>query len=444
MCGVIGIYNVPEASKYVTLGLHSLQHRGQEGAGILSKKYDSNKIYSHKDYGSVHDIFSSEKYNLPGTMSIGHVRYSTTGGTGESNVQPLYGELDFGQFSVAHNGNLTNAKQMRSELIDKGSIFQTTTDTENIIHVVATGSKDCTPVERFINCVKKMEGAFSVIAFMNNKMIIARDPNGYRPLCYGKFNDGYAVASESCALDMIGVDKIETVQEGEVIVLDNDTVEKYTAEQIGWNVKKKFCIFEYIYFARPDSIIDNKLVYQVRKQIGKVLAYESSVDCDMIVPVPDSGVPVALGYAQAVDKPFELAITRSHYPGRTFIQPEQKIRNLGVKLKHSPMALMKGKSVTLIDDSIVRGTTSKKIIEMVRDAGAKEVHIRIGSPPTTGPCFYGIDTPKRQDLLASHLTIEEIRKYIGADTLSYLSINGLYNSLQQNTGYCDACFTGNY
>ena len=449
MCGIIGIYDVPEASKYVTLGMHTLQHRGQEGAGILSKCSDSDSIHSHKGYGSVASIFGNEQVmnqSLPGEMSIGHVRYSTTGGTGEKNVQPLFCDLDFGQFAVAHNGNLTNAKEIRQNLIEMGSIFQTTTDTENISHIIAHTEKSKTPVDRLIETLKKIKGAFSIISFVNNSMIIARDPHGFRPLCFGKFNNGYAVASETCALEMIGITDIRDVEPGEVIVLSDNNVLSISADQIGWTTKPKFCIFEYMYFARPDSTINDKLVYQVRKNIGQQLAIESAVDCDMIVPVPDSGVPVALGYAQHTAIPFEMGITRSHYKGRTFIQPEQKIRNLGVKLKHSPMSLLKNKSVTLVDDSIVRGTTSKKIIQMVRDAGAKEVHLRIGSPPTVGPCYYGIDTPKRKELLASDHSVEEIRKYIGADTLDYLSIDGLYKSVENGkcSGYCDACFTLDY
>ena len=448
MCGIIGVFNVSEASKYAALGLHTLQHRGQEGAGMISR---TSEFHFHTEFGRVHDIFGKDEVinQLPGDMAIGHVRYSTTGGPSEANVQPLYCDLDFGGLAIAHNGNFTDSKQIRQELINAGAIFQTTTDTENIMHLMARQFKNKSPVDRLIDALQEANGAFSIIAFINDKMIIVRDPSGYRPLCIGKFDTGYAVASESCALDIIGATEIRDVEPGEVIILDKTRAglkDELKAHLLDWDVAPKFCIFEHIYFARPDSVFNNNLVYSVRKRIGAELAKESGIECDMIIPVPDSGVPAALGYAQQIGIPFEIGITRSHYRGRTFIQPTQSIRNLGVKLKHSAMRLFKDKSITIVDDSIVRGTTSKKIVEMCRDAGAAEVHMRIASPPVTGPCYYGIDTPTRKELVASSYTVEEVRQYINADTLNYLSISGLYNAVNEGneSGHCDACFTGNY
>ena len=448
MCGIIGVFNVSEASKYAALGLHTLQHRGQEGAGMISR---TSEFHFHTEFGRVHDIFGKDEVinQLPGDMAIGHVRYSTTGGPSEANVQPLYCDLDFGGLAIAHNGNFTDSKQIRQELINAGAIFQTTTDTENIMHLMARQFKNKSPVDRLIDALQEANGAFSIIAFINDKMIIVRDPSGYRPLCIGKFDTGYAVASESCALDIIGATEIRDVEPGEVIILDKTRAglkDELKAHLLDWDVAPKFCIFEHIYFARPDSVFNNKLVYSVRKRIGEELAKESGIECDMIIPVPDSGVPSALGYAQQIGIPFEIGITRSHYRGRTFIQPTQSIRNLGVKLKHSAMRLFKDKSITIVDDSIVRGTTSKKIVEMCRDAGAAEVHMRIASPPVTGPCYYGIDTPTRKELVASSYTVEEVRQYINADTLNYLSVSGLYKAVNNGdeSGHCDACFTGNY
>ena len=455
MCGIVGIFNVSESSKYAALGLHSLQHRGQEGAGIVSY---SDKFHRYNDYGRVHDIFGNDEIinSLPGYMSIGHVRYSTTGGSSEENVQPLYCTLDFGEFVIAHNGNLTDSETVRSELIKSGAIFQTTTDTENIPHLLAQNNINEHPLGRFMNTLNNLKGAFSIIAFIDGKMVVARDPNGYRPLSIGKFETGYVAASETCALDIIGASDIIEVEPGEIVIFEFDMFlnaykhhlksDKFSNFKLKSDVQKRFCIFEHIYFSRPDSILDGNLVYSTRKEIGKQLALESFIDCDMVIPVPDSGVPSALGYSEKSGVPFEMAITRSHYRGRTFIQPTQHIRNLGVKLKHSAMSLVKGKNITIVDDSIVRGTTSKKIVSMCRDAGAKEIHMRIASPPVIGSCYYGIDTPTRQELVASSYTTEEIRKYINADTLSYLSVEGLYSAVNNGNreGYCDACFTGNY
>ena len=471
MCGIVGIYNVPEASKIAALGIHALQHRGQEGAGIIS--YDK-EFHTHGDYGRVDHIFSRDKVikNLPGDTAIGHVRYSTTGGTGKDNVQPLFYNLDFGGFAISHNGDFTDSVYWRKKLCEDGAIFQTSTDTEIIPHLIAR-TKGSNPVDRLLKVLNKVNGAFSIIALFDNKLVIARDTYGFRPLVIGQYKEGYAIASESCSLDLIGATNIKDVEPGEVIVLDNETTLKNWAMDVNfkWSrldqkegsissqrkkvkkdretyyldkkVTKHFCIFEHIYFSRPVSVNDNQLVYDVRKRIGEELAKETYIDSDMIVPVPDSGMVSALGYAKQSKIPFELGLTRSHYRGRTFIEPTQKIRDLGVKLKHSAMQLFKDKTVTVIDDSIVRGTTSKKIIKMIRKAGAKKIHIRISSPPVTGPCWYGIDTPRRQELIAGDSDVKEIKEFIGADSLEYISIEGLHKAMKSK-GYCDACFTGNY
>ena len=438
MCGIVGIYNVPEASKIAALGIHGLQHRGQEGAGIIS--YDK-EFHIHGDYGRVDHIFSSDKVikNLPGSTAIGHVRYSTTGGTGKNNVQPLFYNLDFGGFAIAHNGDFTDSAYWREKLSKEGAIFQTSTDTEIIPHLIAR-TKGIDPVDRLLTVLNKVNGAFSIIALMDNKLVVARDPYGFRPLVIGQYEEGYAIASETCALDLIGATNIVDIQPGEVIIFDKEKKETFYLDK---KVTKRFCIFEHIYFSRPDSVIDNQLVYEVRKRIGEELAKETYVDSDMVVPVPDSGMASALGYANQSKIPFELGLTRSHYRGRTFIEPTQKIRDLGVKLKHSAMRLFKDKTVTVIDDSIVRGTTSKKIIKMIRKAGAKKIHMRISSPPVTGPCHYGIDTPNRQELIAGGYNVKEIKEFIGADSLEYISIEGLHKAMKSK-GYCDACFTGNY
>ena len=438
MCGIVGIYNVPEASKIAALGIHGLQHRGQEGAGIVS--YDK-EFHIHGDYGRVDHIFSSNKVikNLPGSTAIGHVRYSTTGGTGKSNVQPLFYNLDFGGFAIAHNGDFTDSAYWRDKLSKEGAIFQTSTDTEIIPHLIAR-TKGIDPVDRLLTVLNKVEGAFSIVTLLDDKLVVARDPYGFRPLVIGQYEEGYAIASETCALDLIGATNIVDIDPGTVIIFSNGKKETFYLDK---KVTKHFCIFEHIYFSRPDTVIDNQLVYEVRKRIGEELAKESYVESDMVVPVPDSGMASALGYANQSKIPFELGLTRSHYKGRTFIEPTQKIRDLGVRLKHSAMRLFKDKTVTVIDDSIVRGTTSKKIIKMIRKAGAKKIHMRISSPPVTGPCHYGIDTPRRQELIAGDSNIKEIKEFIGADSLEYISIEGLHKAMKSK-GYCDACFTGNY
>ena len=438
MCGIVGIYNVPEASKIAALGIHGLQHRGQEGAGIISY---NKEFHIHGDYGRVDHIFGSDKVikNLPGSTAIGHVRYSTTGGTGKSNVQPLFYNLDFGGFAIAHNGDFTDSAYWREKLTKEGAIFQTTTDTEIIPHLIAR-TKGIDPVDRLLTVLNKVEGAFSIVTLLDDKLVVARDPYGFRPLVIGQYEEGYAIASETCALDLIGATNIKDIDPGTVIIFSNGKKETFYLDK---KVTKHFCIFEHIYFSRPDSVIDNQLVYDVRKRIGEELAKETYVDSDMVVPVPDSGMVSALGYANQSKIPFELGLTRSHYRGRTFIEPTQKIRDLGVKLKHSAMQLFKDKTVTVIDDSIVRGTTSKKIIKMIRKAGAKKIHMRISSPPVTGPCHYGIDTPNRKELIAGESNVNEIKEFIGADSLEYISIEGLHKAMKSK-GYCDACFTGNY
>jgi amidophosphoribosyltransferase len=435
MCGIVGIYNVPEASKIIALGIHGLQHRGQEGAGIIS--YDK-EFHSKNAYGLVDHIFSKDKIieNLPGNMAIGHVRYSTTGSTGAATI---FYNLDFGGFALAHNGDFTDSVYWREKLSKEGAIFQTTTDTEIIPHLLAR-TKGTSPINRLIQVLNKVNGAFCIVALLDNKLVVARDSNGFRPLVIGRYKEGYVVASESCSLDLIGATDIKTVEPGEVIVFSKETKEIYHLDK---KVKKHFCIFEHIYFSRPDSVIDNQLVYDVRKRIGEELAKETYIDSDMVVPVPDSGSVAALGYANQSNIPFELGLTRNHYVGRTFIEPTQQIRNLGVKLKHSAMRLFKDRVITIIDDSIVRGTTAKKIIDLIRNAGAKEIHMRISSPPISGPCWYGIDTPNRQELIAGASSIEEIKEFIGADSLKYLSVEGLHRAVQ-GKGYCDACFTGQY
>lgn len=446
-CGVFGIYGHEDAATLTALGLHALQHRGQESSGIVS--YDGTKFYVHRGLGLVDDIFNDTTTisKLHGHYAIGHNRYATTGETLLRNVQPLYAELSFGGFAVAHNGNLTNAMTIRNDLIHRGAIFQCTSDTEVIIHLVALSQKP-TMLDRLVDSLKYLKGAYSLICFAEGHMIGVRDPNGFRPLVLGRLGGAYILASETCALDIIGADFVRNIQPGEMIVITPAGIQSHHPFA---SAASKFCIFEYIYFARPDSIIDNKSVYEMRKQIGRVLARESPCDVDLVVPVPDSGVPAALGYAQETGIPFELGIIRNHYVGRTFIEPTQKIRHLGVKRKHNGnRGAIEGKRIVLVDDSIVRGTTSRKIVEMMRQAGATEVHMRISSPPITHGCFYGIDTPSRKDLLASSHTIQQIAEFIEVDSLDFISTNGLYQAMGEiarnnsKPQYCDACFTGDY
>jgi amidophosphoribosyltransferase len=446
-CGVFGIFGHPEAAAITALGLHALQHRGQEAAGIVS--FDGKRFHSERRMGLVADNFSDRQTieRLTGHLAIGHVRYSTTGETILRNVQPLFAELDGGGFAVAHNGNLTNGLTLRRKLVHDGAICQSTSDTEVILHLVAR-SRSKRFIERFTDALMQLEGAYSFVGLTNKKLVGARDPLGIRPLVLGELDGRYILASETCALDIIGARFVRDIENGEIVVISEDGIEsiKPFPQQAA-----RPCIFEFIYFARPDSIVHGRPVYDVRKRMGAELAMESGVEADVVVPVPDSGVPAALGYAQAAGIPYELGIIRNHYVGRTFIQPTQSVRELGVRLKHSAnRSVVKGKRIVLIDDSIVRGTTSVKIVQMMRDAGAKEVHFRISSPPITHPDYYGIDTPERKNLLAATHSLEEMRRYIGCDSLAFLSVDGIYRAMGE-TGrdmacpqFTDHCFTGDY
>lgn len=446
-CGVFGIFDHPDATILTALGLHALQHRGQEAAGIVS--FDGRRFHSERRLGLVGDHFSKESTikRLPGSSAIGHVRYATTGETILRNVQPLFAELNTGGFAVGHNGNLTNAQSLRRELIDEGAIFQSTSDTEVILHLVARSRKNRL-IERFIEALRSIEGAYSLVVLSNKKLIGARDPLGIRPLVIGELDGKYILASETCALDIIGARFVRDVANGEIVVISEDGIESLRPFP---PQPMRPCIFEYIYFARPDSVVHGRPVYEVRKAMGAELAREQRIDADVVVPVPDSGVPAALGYARRSGIPFELGIIRNHYVGRTFIQPTQSVREIGVRLKHSAnRSVVNGKRVILIDDSIVRGTTSVKIVQMMRDAGAREVHFLISSPPITNPDYYGIDTPQRDKLLAATHTLEEMRQYIGSDSLAFLSIDGIYRAMGEEKRdpvrpqFTDHCFTGDY
>jgi amidophosphoribosyltransferase len=446
-CGVFGIFDHPDATILTALGLHALQHRGQEAAGIVA--FDGKRFHSERRLGLVGDHFSKESTikRLPGSSAIGHVRYATTGETILRNVQPLFAELNTGGFAVGHNGNLTNAQSLRRELIEEGAIFQSTSDTEVILHLVAR-SRKTRLIDRFIEALRSIEGAYSLVVLSNKKLIGARDPLGIRPLVIGELDGKYILASETCALDIIGARFVRDVANGEIVVISEDGLESLRPFP---PQPMRPCIFEYIYFARPDSIVHGRPVYEVRKAMGAELAREQKIDADVVVPVPDSGVPAALGYARASGIPFELGIIRNHYVGRTFIQPTQSVREIGVRLKHSAnRSVVNGKRVILIDDSIVRGTTSVKIVQMMRDAGAREVHFLISSPPITNPDYYGIDTPQRDKLLAATHTLEEMRQYIGSDSLAFLSIDGIYRAMGEKKRdpvrpqFTDHCFTGDY
>lgn len=446
-CGVFGIWGAETASAVVALGLHALQHRGQEAAGITS--YDDHFFHSHRAIGHVAGNFDEDHIirQLPGDAACGHVRYSTTGESGLRNVQPLYAELSAGGFAVAHNGNISNAMTLRRELVQHGSIFQSTSDTETIIHLVATSAFK-TLLDCFIDALKQLEGAYSLVCITPEGMICCRDPLGIRPLVMGKLGNAIIFASESVAFDVVGAEFIREVKPGELIIVNDEGMRSLRPFA---PIAPRPCIFEHVYFSRPDSITDGQSVYSVRKRIGAELAIERPVEAELVIPVPDSGTPAAIGYAQQSNIPFELGIIRSHYVGRTFIQPGDKVRHLGVKLKHNAnRALIKGKRVVLVDDSIVRGTTSTKIVDMMRKAGATEVHMRIASPPTRHGCFYGVDTPEREKLLAAQHDVSGMKTYIRADSLAFISIDGLYRALGEtgrNSDHpqrCDACFTGEY
>jgi amidophosphoribosyltransferase len=446
-CGVFGVYGHLDAAALTALGLHALQHRGQEAAGIVT--YDGEQFNAHRGRGHVSDNFGSKEVieRLRGSAAIGHVRYATTGEVALRNVQPLFADFAFGGLAICHNGNLTNSYQLRRQLVRRGSLFQSTSDTEVIVHLIATSLKE-TVVDRLIDALRQVQGAYSLVALSQDGIIGVRDPLGVRPLVLGRLGEAWILASETCAFDIIGAEFERDIEPGEIVIIGPGGVRSLMPFE---HREARFCVFEHIYFARPDSIVEGSSVYEARKRIGRELARESHIDADIVVPVPDSGVPAAIGYAQESGLPFELGIVRNHYVGRTFIEPTDQIRHLGVRLKHNASrANLNGKRVILVDDSIVRGTTSIKIVEMVRRAGARAVHMRISSPPTTHPCFYGIATPQRSELLAARFDVEQMTKFIGVDSLAFLSIDGLYRAMGEPRRdrlaprFCDACFTGDY
>lgn len=453
-CGVFGVFGAADASALVALGLHALQHRGQEAGGIVTYEAASGEFHAERRLGLVRDNFTSKEAidRLPGASAVGHVRYSTAGGKGTQtalrNVQPLFGEFEPGGCAVAHNGNLTNAIHLRRYLTQRGSIFQSDSDTESIIHLMARSIQG--PIrERMEDALRAVEGAFSIVALTRSMMIGVRDPLGMRPLVLGRRGEAWVLASETCALDIIGAEYVRDVEAGEMVTITEEGVHSSRPFP---PAASRFCIFEYVYFARPDSLVDGRGVYETRRRIGEELAREQPAEADIVCPVPDSGVPAAIGYARASGIPFDYGIIRNHYIGRTFIEPSEQIRNMGVRLKlNVNRALVEGKRVILVDDSVVRGTTSLKIMQMVRDAGAKEVHFRIASPPTSWPCYYGVDTPERDKLLAAHHDVEGMRRYIGVDSLGFISLDGLYRACGEVEGrkaaaprFCDACFSGDY
>ena len=449
-CGVVAIYSHPEAETLSYLGLHALQHRGQESAGIVSS--DGMSLHIHKSMGLVADIFTEKKLaKLRGTLAIGHTRYSTTGDSALLNAQPIMVQSNKGMMALAHNGNLTNAQEIRSRMEAQGSIFQTSSDTEVIVHLIAQ-SREHTLPEAIADALRRVEGAFSLVMISPDRIFAARDPRGFRPLAMGRIpaqgerlEDTIVFASETCAFDLIGATYEREVKPGELVIVgpDGPPTSRFYAPSLA----QSSCIFEHVYFSRPDSRVFGRPVQESREQLGRQLAIEAPADADLVVPVPDSGVTAAMGYAAESRTPLRFGLIRNHYIGRTFIEPQQSVRDFGVKLKLNPVrSLLEGKRVVLIDDSIVRGTTSRKIVRMVRSAGATEVHMRISCPPTISPCFYGVDTPRRKELIAANNTVEEIRKYVGADSLAYLSLDGLKKACHdgENTTYCTACYTGRY
>jgi amidophosphoribosyltransferase len=447
-CGLMAVWDHPEAANLTYLGLYAQQHRGQEGAGVVSVDRNGDDLphfYVHKGLGLVADVFGSFDFTkLPGAVAIGHVRYTTAGGNRLANVQPFVADIALGHTAVAHNGNLTNADDLRRELIEQGSIFASTSDTETILHLLAHGDKDQPLVESVIAALQKIKGAFSLLMLFEDRLMVCRDMHGLRPLAIGDLNGATVFASETCAFDLIGATYVRDVEPGELIEVFRDgSMKSYFP--FGFS-RPAPCIFEFVYFARPDSKVFGKNVYQLRKSMGRELAIEKPVLADLVTAVPDSGVAAAIGYAEAAKIPYEMGLVRNHYVGRTFIEPKQSIRDFGVKIKLNPNRdVLSGKSIVVVDDSIVRGTTSKKLVAMLRQAGAREIHLRISSPPTTSPCYYGIDTPDKHELIASKHSIEEIAEYIGVDSLAYLSIEGLYRAVESTPGtFCDACFSGNY
>lgn len=444
-CGIFGIFNIKDSVTYTILGLHALQHRGQESAGIITS--DSDRFHMHKTLGLVSENFNTEEIikELSGNSAIGHVRYSTTGDGGIQNIQPLSAHLNFGEIAIAHNGNLTNTEEIKQKLIKQGCLFQSSTDTEIILHLIAI-SKKIHIIDKIKEALQEISGAYSLVIMTKDAIFAIKDPLGIRPLCLGKINNCYSIASESTAFDINGGKLIRELDPGEILRINNNGLYPYKFYEL--TKESRFCIFEYVYFSKPDSIINQKTISEVRKQIGMELAEEAPVDADIIIPIPDSGVPAAIGYANYLQIPFDMAIIRNHYVGRTFIEPSNKIRNLGVKLKHLICKeTIKDKKVVLIDDSIVRGNTAKKITQMIRKAGAKEVHFRIACPPIISPCFYGIDTPDKKDLISANMTVKEIEQLLDVDSLKFLSIKGLYKAINHDKKlpkYCDACLTERY
>ena len=440
-CGVVGVYGHPEAANLVYLGLYALQHRGQESAGIVASTH--SKMHLELGMGLVADIFDPGRLlKLPGPLAIGHNRYSTAGKSELVNAQPCMINYAAGSLALAHNGNLVNAKTIRKELGSKGAIFQSTNDSEVIVHLMAQAKSE-NFVDRAAEALRQVSGAYSLVLMTENELLAARDPHGFSPLCLGKLDNAYIIASETCVMDLIEAEFIREVEPGELILINENGMQSFFPFK---KVESKYCVFEHIYFARPDSFLFGEHVYAARKEMGRAMAQESPVDVDLIVPVPDSGVVSAMGFAEESGIPFEMGLIRNHYVGRTFIEPQSQIRNFGVKLKLNAVKnLISGKRLAIIDDSIVRGTTSRKIVKMLLEAGAKEVHLRISSPPILHSCFYGIDTPHKEELIAHSHSLEETRKYLGADSLQYLSIKKMLEVLQNGENkFCSACFDGNY
>jgi len=472
-CGLMGVWNNPEAANIAYLGLFAQQHRGQEGAGVVTLDRASTRgaarFSVHKGLGLVSEVFGEFDFStLPGECAIGHVRYTTAGGNRLANVQPFFAEVAGGSIAIAHNGNLTNADQLRQDLIDKGAIFSASSDTEVILHLIARAPREQPIVERLISALREVRGAYSLVVLWRDRLFAVRDPHGLRPLALATLDGGHIVASETCAFNLVGATFQRDVAPGEIVEISgNAEVKSYFP--FG-HTEARPCIFEYVYFARPDSDVYGRNVYAVRKRLGEELAREQPVNADLVIPVPDSGVTAAIGFSQVSKIPLELGLIRNHYVGRTFIEPKQAIRDFGVKIKlNANAALLRGKSVIVVDDSLVRGTTSRKLVAMLRGAGAREVHLRISSPPTTDPCYYGIDTPEKGQLIASHMSVEQIKEYIGVDSLAYLSRDGMYRAVEGSSvegsevnstvigdnktpsasakipaTFCDACFTGNY
>ncbi len=448
MCGVFGIHGHDEAANIAYLGMHALQHRGQESAGLVAAG-DDGRLRRHVAMSLVNDAFNRDVLKtLPGTTAIGHVRYSTAGSSELRNAQPFYFEYSGGTIAIAHNGNLVNATELRAELEAGGSIFQTSSDTEVIVHLMAK-AREPDVLGKLISALKRIRGAYSLILMTNDgtspKMIGVRDPNGFRPLVIGRLKDAYVLSSETCAFDLIEGDLLREVEPGEIVIIEKGGM---TTHRIPDVAAPTFCVFEHVYFARPDSLVNGKSVYRARERMGMKLAIEAPIEADVVIPVPDSGVPAAIGYSKQSGIPFEMGLIRSHYVGRTFIEPQDSIRHFGVRLKLSPVrSIVDGQRVVVVDDSLVRGTTSRKIVKMLRAAGAKAVHLRISAPPTTHPCYYGIDTPTRSELVAASHSVDEINKYVTSDTLSYLSHEGMVGAVSGDStgkGYCSACFTGKY